>query len=141
METDRNTDGDQRRLRLLVAEDDVLLGALLVEALDADYELSRARTAARAKVLLAAGGLDGLLLDWRLAEETAATVLHDADWLGVPTLLISGDPGTVADLARRGRTALAKPFGLVELRDALQGLLATSAPTRHAARPPTGNAT
>lgn len=140
MKIARDTDGD-RRPRLLIAEDDVLLGALLVEALDADYELFRARTAARARVLLAAGGLDGLLLDWRLAEETAVTVLRDADWLGVPALLISGDPSTVADLARKGRPALAKPFGWAELQDALRGLLAASDPAWHAPRFPSGNAT
>lgn len=140
MNTDRDTGGVRHRPHLLIAEDDVLFGALLVDALDADYELSRARTAAHAGVLLAAGGLDGLLLDWRLAEGTAAAVLRDADWLGVPALLISGDPGTVADMARRGRPALAKPFGLAELQDALRGLLAAPDPAWNAPRPPPGNA-
>ena len=122
---------DASRPRLLIVEGDELIAALLAEAveqaLDGTYEVSHTGTAAGARHLLFADGADALLLDYRLPDGTASPVLREADRLGVPVLVISGEPGAVAELAHRGRAVLAKPFGAAEWRDALRHLPRASA--------------
>ena len=58
----------------------------------------------------------------------------------MPALSINGDPDTVADIARQGKPALAKPFDMAELQDALGDLLAAPDPVWQAPHLPTGNA-
>ena len=118
--------GDPPRPRLLVVEDDVLLAALLAEVLDGRYEVLHARTVAGALDLLLAGRPDALLLDWRLPDGAAGSALREADRLEVPALAMTGCPGALAELGRRGRPVLAKPFGMDELRHALARLLGTT---------------
>lgn len=119
------------RPRLLIVEDDELIAALLAEAvekiLQGAYEVSHTGSVVGARHLLLTVGVDALLLDYKLPDGTALAVLREADRLGVPVLVISGDSGAVAELARRGRAVLAKPFGAAELRDALRRLPQASA--------------
>lgn len=115
--------GVRGRSAVLIAEDDHLVRDMLASALEERCDVSCARTGERARALLLAGGLDGLVLDWRLADGAAGPVLREADRLGVPVLVVTGDPVAAAELGGRGRRVLAKPFGPGDLRAALDGAL------------------
>lgn len=115
--------GVRGRSAVLIAEDDHLVCDMLASALEERCDVSSARTGERARALLSAGGLDGLVLDWRLADGAAGPVLREADRLGVPVLVVTGDPVAAAELGGRGRRVLAKPFAPSDLRAALDGAL------------------
>lgn len=124
--TDTPLRDEPPRFRLLIAEDDDLIAELLGEALKRHFEVRCVPTGAGARSVLLSGGADALLLDERLSDGPAAPVLREADRLGVPALVMTGDPSIPGGAEHRDRSSLAKPFGTTELLLALERVLRTS---------------
>ena len=90
------------------------------------YEVRCVSTGAQACSVLLAGGADVLLSDYHLPDGPAAPILHEADRLKVPVLVMTGDPDGLEASAHRDRPSLVKPFGMVELLLALERVLDAS---------------
>jgi DNA-binding response OmpR family regulator len=121
---------DRRRLRILVVEDEALVGFMVADAVrDLGHRpLGPARTVAEALAILDAhgsDGIDGALLDVNLDGEMATPVavrLRDA---GIPFAVASGY--SAADIAPLGLPAplLRKPFRRRDLARWIDGLAGT----------------
>ena len=104
----------RRRRRILVVEDDALLGIELVETLrSAGYApLGPARSSRDARTLLAKGGVDGAVLDLHLGRDGAQHGAVLADLLcdlGVPFLFLTAHPREEIDPHLRAFPHVAKP--------------------------------
>jgi len=109
--------------RILVVEDDLLVSEVIVAALDDDFETALVETSAAAAERLSGGNFDLMLLDCTLPDGIGEELLPGADALGVPVLLMSGDPSRVERLAAQARPFVLKPFTLTELVDAVEEML------------------
>ncbi len=110
------------RPHILVVEDDPLVSELLLAALEEDYEVTGAETAALGNERLRAGGVDLLLLDCTLPGGLGDDLIPEADRTGVPVVLMSGNP----ELARGipgNRRFVAKPFALSALLEVVGAAL------------------
>ncbi|HEY6433708.1 MAG TPA: response regulator [Acetobacteraceae bacterium] len=104
------------RPHILVVEDDPLVSELLLTALEEDYQVTGVETAALGYERLRAGGVDLLLLDCTLPGGLGDDLIPEADRVGVPVVLMSGNP----ELARGipgNRRFVSKPFALSALLD------------------------
>ena len=118
--------------RILIVEDDRLFLAFLVSALEAEYEISTARTAEEAVRYVEVGeSFDLLITDMVLPGggrgHQVAWRLTEADPL-LPVLIVSAHLSTddqIQKAVRAPRTAfIGKPFGISELRETVRALLA-----------------
>jgi DNA-binding NtrC family response regulator len=109
--------------RILVVEDDLLVSEVIAAALDDDYETALVETSAAAAERLSGGNIDLLLLDCTLPDGIGEELLPGADALGVPVLLMSGDPSRIERLAEQARQFVLKPFTLTDLVDAVENVL------------------
>lgn len=113
-------------LHLLVVDDEAGTRRaieLLLQSLGHHAESVAGSTEALAR--LERGGIDGLIIDLRLAggedgSRLAAEVRERHPELAARTVIASGDPTAVASLAALGHPVLAKPFGLAELARVLK---------------------
>lgn len=106
-----------RRMHVLVVEDDPLVSDVVTTALEDDYGASVVETSAAALECLSQGGIDLVLLDCTLPDGIHADLIPSADRLGVPLVLMSGDPQRIESLAGVGRPCIVKPFTLTSLLD------------------------
>jgi DNA-binding response OmpR family regulator len=112
--------------QILVVEDDTLVSEVISAALDDTYPTTVVETAAEALALIRAGGFRLMLLDCTLPGGIDADLIPEADRTGTAVMLMSGDPGRVAQLSDRPRPFVIKPFTLGGLMDAVEAVLASS---------------
>ncbi|MGH7043670.1 MAG: response regulator [Acetobacteraceae bacterium] len=106
-----------RKLRILVVEDQSSLADVVADALSDAYEAICAPTVPEAVDHLLTGSIDLVLLDCVLPGGTMWQVMLDADRLGVPVVLMTGDAGQVREIKGGPRPYLLKPFSIAQLRD------------------------
>lgn len=122
------------RGRVLIVEDDLDLRELLTVALESEgHSVRTAENGVEALVRLQfEPPPDVILLNLVLPAMGGGDVLEairrDPKLDGVPVVLITGAPVPV-ELGRAVDAVLAKPFGLDELRDTIEQLLARRAPS------------
>ncbi len=105
---------------ILVVEDDPLVAEVIAAALDDDYTSSVVETSAAALQLLSRGGIDLMLLDCTLPDGIDSALIPKSDRIGVPVVLMSGDPQRVEGLTSQPRPFILKPFTLVDLLAAVE---------------------
>jgi DNA-binding NtrC family response regulator len=110
---------------ILVVEDDVLVSEVIAAALGDIYPTTVVETAEEALLLIRRGGFRLMLLDCTLPGGIDANLIPEADRIGTVVMLMSGDPGRVAQLSDRPRPFVIKPFTLARLIDAVEALLAS----------------
>jgi DNA-binding response OmpR family regulator len=109
--------------RVLVVEDDPMIGELLEDILGTDYAVVRVAGAAAALSELEKQRTDVLLLDYRLPDGSGQEVADSADRAGIPLVWITGDPSAVQVLTDDTHAVLPKPFGLLGVKAALTKVL------------------
>jgi CheY-like chemotaxis protein len=125
--------GFKTRARLVVADDDEQMRALLIHVLTEEgYEVIEAADGKELTELLQAGAdrvnVDAVITDIRMPGMSGLDVLADLrtdDW-STPFIVITAfpDEDVAAESARLGAVAIfAKPFGLRELVSTIQSLL------------------
>jgi DNA-binding response OmpR family regulator len=112
-----------RRTHILVVEDDPLVSAVVVDALDEIYQTSCAETAAAALDCLRAGGIDAILLDCTLPGGLDPKLVPMADQSGVPVILMSGHPDMMERVPGSGRPFILKPFSLASLLTTIRDVI------------------
>ena len=110
----------RRMPHILVVEDDTLVAEVIAAALDDDYTSSVVETSAAALQLLSRGGIDLMLLDCTLPDGIDSALIPESDRIGVPVVLMSGDPQRVEGLTSQPRPFILKPFTLVDLLAAVE---------------------
>jgi DNA-binding response OmpR family regulator len=113
---------------ILVVEDDALVSEVIAVALGDTYSTTIIETAGEALVLLQPGGFRLMLLDCTLPGGVDARLLPQADRCGTAVILMSGDPSRMAKLTEQPRPFVLKPFKLAGLLNAIETVLASSAP-------------
>jgi len=113
--------------QILVVEDDPLVSEVIAAALDETYRTTVVETAGEALALLQRGGFRLMLLDCTLPGGVDADLIPWADRSGIAVILMSGDPGRMADLTDRPRSFVLKPFTLTGLLNAVETALASTA--------------
>jgi DNA-binding NtrC family response regulator len=108
------------RSHILVVEDDMLVAEIVDAALSDAYETSVVETAVAAIDRLHDGGIDLMLLDCSLPGGMDARLLPLADQVGVPVILMSGDPSRVKVQTDPPRPFVQKPFSLAALLDTVE---------------------
>lgn len=117
-------DTSQRACVLLV-EDEALLAMMLEDLLhDRDVDVVKAARIPAALELVATRHIDAAILDIRIATEEVFPVADALQQAGIPILFSSGygDNGLPADY--REYPMLQKPYGLKQIQDALDALMA-----------------
>lgn len=111
--------------RILIVEDEPLIAMMLEDFLDAlDRELAgNADNVDEALALVAAGGIDGAILDVNLrAGEQSWPVADALAAAGIPFILSTGASGDSIIEAHRDRPTLSKPFTMDGVEKALDAL-------------------
>ncbi len=120
-------------MRVLVVEDDLLLGDGVAAALRHDgYTVDWLRDGGQAETALMAGGFDAVVLDLGLPGQDGLTVLRSCRRMGntLPVLILTARDGVedrIAGLDAGADDYLLKPFALGELRARLRALLRRAA--------------
>jgi DNA-binding NtrC family response regulator len=109
--------------QILVVEDDTLVAEIIAATLDDAYLTTIVETAGEAMTLLQGGGFRLMLLDCTLPGGVDPNLIPEADRLGTPVILMSGDSGRVAPLTDRPRPFLLKPFTLTGLLNMVESVL------------------
>jgi len=106
--------------RLLLVEDDVLIGMMLVDMLDAlDFpEPAQATTNAEALAILDREPIVGALVDINLGEEKGWAVADALAERGIPFAFTSGG-GDVIPPAHADRKLVSKPFRISDIEATL----------------------
>jgi DNA-binding NtrC family response regulator len=111
---------------VLVVENDGHIRDLLTMALrEHGYRVSSARDAIAARGVLATSIVDLLLADVVLPGETGVCLAEHANTLGVPYVLMSGEPAAKEALTDH-HAFLGKPFKLRDLTEKIVLTLATA---------------
>ncbi len=103
--------------RILVVEDQESIATVIADALSDSYEAICAPTVPEAVEHLLGGDIDLVLLDCVLPGGTMWQVVLDADRLGVPVVLMTGDPGQMREIKGGPRPYMLKPFSIEKLLD------------------------
>ena len=108
-------------LRILLVEDDVLIGMMLVDMFDAlDLpEPAQATSNEEALALIAVGSLAGALVDINLGDEKGWPVADALAERGIPFAFTSGG-GDVIPPAHAHRKLITKPFRISDIEAALE---------------------
>lgn len=106
--------------RILLVEDDVLIGVMLVDMFDALglAEPAQATTSAEALAIIAAEPLAGALVDINLGDEKGWAVADALATHAVPFAFTSGG-GDVIPSAHARRRLITKPFRISDIEAAL----------------------
>lgn len=112
--------------RILVVEDDPLVSEVIAVALDDAYPTTVVESAAEAVALLQGGKYRLMLLDCTLPGGVDINLIPEADRAGTAVVLMSGDPGRMANLTEQPRPFLLKPFALSGLLETVEAVLAGS---------------
>lgn len=111
--------------RILIVEDEPLIAMMLEDFLDAlDRQLAGvADNVADALALIAAGAVDGAILDVNLrAGEQSWPIANALAEAGIPFLFSTGGSGDSINEAYRDRPTLSKPFTMDAVERALNAL-------------------
>jgi CheY-like chemotaxis protein len=98
-------------MRILVVEDEMMVAMMLEDMLtDLGCDVIKARRVAKAIQLVAAGEIDGAILDVNLGGESVYPVAHELQERSIPFIFSSGyGAGGIAP-EYRDRPTLSKPF-------------------------------
>lgn len=107
--------------RILIVEDDVLIGMMLVDMFDALGlpEPEQATTNDEALAAIAAGGIGGALVDINLGEEKGWPIADALAAQGIPFVFTSGG-GDIIPPAHAHRKLVPKPFRISDIEAALR---------------------
>lgn len=107
-------------LRILLVEDDVLIGMMLVDMFDALGLPEPAQAASREEALaiIASESLGGALVDINLGDEKGWPVADALAERGIPFAFTSGG-GDILPAAHAHRRLVAKPFRISDIEAAL----------------------
>jgi CheY-like chemotaxis protein len=111
--------------RILIVEDEPLIAMMLEDFLEIlDRQLAGvADNVASALALVAAGGIDGAILDVNLrGGETSWPIADALAAAGIPFVLATGGSGDSIAEQHRDRPVLSKPFTMDGVEKALDGL-------------------
>lgn len=111
-----------RRARILVVEDDPLVGEILLDAFQDDYDATQVEDARSGLQRLRDGGIDLVLLDCTLPGGLGDELIPQSDRAGIPILLMSGNPDMASQIGG-DRPFILKPFTLSQLIAAVEQLL------------------
>ena len=111
------------RSHILVVEDDPLVSEVLIAALDETYETTSVGTSGAALERLRDGGIALMLLDCTLPDGVDVRLIPEADELGVPVILMSGDPARVEKLTDQPRPFVVKPFTIDALLSTVERVM------------------
>jgi DNA-binding response OmpR family regulator len=103
--------------RILVVEDQARVADLIADALSDRYEPVCASNVEAAVEQLVAGDIGLVLLDCVLPGGSMWQVMLEADRLGVPVVLMTGDPGQIPEVTGGPRPYILKPFSIAKLLD------------------------
>jgi CheY-like chemotaxis protein len=118
--------------RILVVEDDPLVGETILCVLEEQYRVTLASSVCGAAACLRDGEFDIVLLDCILPGGGVADLIAQAERLGVSVVLTSGDPEQIEAQGSGKWPFLAKPFSMNRLLDLLATIpSAESAPLPH----------
>ena len=115
------------KIEILVVEDDSLVSEVIAAALDDTYTTTIVESATEAMKVLRRGGIRLMLLDCTLPGGVDADLIPEADRAGTAVILMSGDPGRMAQLSDQPRPFVLKPFTLTGLLDTVETVLAAPA--------------
>jgi DNA-binding response OmpR family regulator len=118
-----------KALRVLVVEDEILIGMLLADTLGAmGYEVCAIEATETGAVAAAARCKPGLMIvDARLRDGSGVSAVEEILRTGwVPHVFISGETSTIQAL-RPGSIVIRKPFRDMDLHGAIQRALGASA--------------
>jgi len=108
-----------RTRRILVVEDQAQIAELIADALSDSYQVVCAENVEAAVERLLSGDVDLVLLDCVLPGGSMWQVMLEADRIAVPVVLMTGDPGQIAEVAGGPRPYILKPFSIAELLDVI----------------------
>jgi DNA-binding response OmpR family regulator len=108
-----------RRRRILVVEDQAQIAELIADALSDTYQPVCAPSVEAALEQLLAGDIDLVLLDCVLPGGSMWQVMLEADRIGVPVVLMTGDPGQIPEVTGGPRPYILKPFSIAKLLDVI----------------------
>jgi DNA-binding NtrC family response regulator len=111
--------------RLLIVDDDPDVREVLAAAVeDAGVcHVETASSAAEALTLLERGVIEAAIIDATMPGVSGLELARQTMALGIPTLIISGDPKYLEDVPELGCPFLAKPFRSARLRAEVEALL------------------
>jgi CheY-like chemotaxis protein len=111
--------------RLLVVDDEILVGMMAAEELDElGYAVLGPASSVREALRLAATGrIDGALLDWKLRGEPCVPVAELLAARGIPFIFLTGYD-EIPDPRFHGTVVLRKPFSIHQLKHAVVEMLA-----------------
>ena len=115
------------KLQILVVEDDALVSEVIAAALGDTYPTTVVESAEDALRLIRGGEFRVMLLDCTLPGGIDPNLIPEADRVGTSVILMSGDPGRVAQLSDRPRPFVIKPFTLGGLLSSVEAVLASNA--------------
>jgi CheY-like chemotaxis protein len=98
--------------RILLVEDNQMVREVITLMLEEDYDVVQSTTIAAARQLLLDSSLPPvgvILLDCLLPDGRPTALFPIADRMGIPVVLISGDPGQAEELDA-AKPFLTKPF-------------------------------
>jgi DNA-binding response OmpR family regulator len=110
-----------------------IVGAYLKEE---GHEVTVANHGVTARRALEIDRFDAVVIDVVLPGMSGLAVAEIADARGVPVLLISGEPKSIAELRGDGRSFLQKPFHLAELGAAVRAMLSAADDPANRPSPP-----
>jgi DNA-binding response OmpR family regulator len=102
-----------------VVEDQELIAGLISDALSDAYEVVCATSVPQGIEQLLAADIDLVLLDCVLPGGSMWQVMLEADRLGIPVVLMTGDPSQVKEITGGPRPFILKPFSIAELLDVI----------------------
>ncbi|MGH7041641.1 MAG: response regulator [Acetobacteraceae bacterium] len=108
------------RKRVLVVEDQDLVGDTIASVLEDEYEVLRSGDADHALRLLESVTVHLVLLDCLLPGGGYPRVVDRCDALQTPVVLMSGDLERAEELRQGRRAFLAKPFAIDVLLETIQ---------------------
>jgi two-component system, response regulator PdtaR len=129
MKTMRKRSESMKALRVLVVEDEVLIGMLLADALGAmGYEVCAIEATETGAVAAAARcNPDLMIVDARLRDGSGVSAVEEILRTGwVPHVFVSGETSTIQAL-RPGAIVIRKPFRDMDLNRAIQRALDAAA--------------
>jgi DNA-binding NtrC family response regulator len=115
------------KLHILVVEDDPLVSEVIAAALDDAYRTTLVGTAIEALAHLRNDDVELVLLDCTLPGGLDPELIPEADRLGAPVVLMSGDSSRIDKLVGGSRPFVLKPFTLASLVDTVERVLANDA--------------
>lgn len=111
------------RAHILIVEDEPLVSTTLASALEDQFTVNVAASAAQAEDALARQQFSAVLLDCLLPGGGVANVMDSADQHGIPVILMSGAPEQINALSGGQRPFVSKPFAIRELIEILRSVI------------------